>query len=172
MAVGLFSSMEQVILVNAKDEQIGTSEKLAAHKEGKLHRAFSIIVENSKGEMLLQRRALSKYHCGGLWANTCCGHPRPGENLEDAAHRRLREEMGFDCALREVFSYTYNISFENGLTEHEFLHVFVGVSQERAHPNPDEVMEVRRMTIDKVFKELRDHPEKYAYWFHQTMARF
>jgi isopentenyl-diphosphate delta-isomerase len=164
--------MEQVILVNANDEQIGTSEKLLAHKEGKLHRAFSIFVFNHKGELLLQRRALSKYHCGGLWANTVCGHPRPGEKLEDAAHRRLREELGFDCQLIERFHYTYKIPFENGLTEHEFLHVFVGKSDAQPSANPDEVMETSWMNLEEIRRELKISPEKYAYSFHQSMERF
>jgi len=117
---------ELVVLVDENDNEIGVEEKINAHRKGLLHRAFSIFVFNSKNELLLQKRAADKYHSGGLWSNTCCSHPRPGENLKDAAHRRLQEEMGFDCSLREVFSFLYKKSFDNGLTEHELDHVFFG----------------------------------------------
>ena len=163
--------MEHLILVDANDNQIGTAEKVQAHKDGALHRAFSIFVVNSKGEMLLQRRALSKYHCGGLWANTVCGHPRPGEKLEHAVHRRLNEELGFDCPLTKKFSYIYKAAFENGLTEHEFLHVFVGTSDAKPKPDPQEVMDVSWQSPDAVRRDLKKHPEQYAFWFHQSMER-
>lgn len=118
--------MEEVILVNEKDEPIGTMEKLEAHQKGALHRAFSVFLFNPKGELLLQRRALHKYHSAGLWTNTCCSHPRPGEETSAAAHRRLKEEMGMEADLRFMTSFQYRSEFENGLTEHEFDHVFIG----------------------------------------------
>src|SRR4030042_2763439 len=118
--------MEKIILVDENDREIGTEEKLKTHEQGKLHRAFSIFVFNSKGELLLQRRAKGKYHSGGLWTNTCCSHPREGEKLEEAVHRRLKQEMGLDCPLKEAFSFIYKVRFENGLFEHELDHVFIG----------------------------------------------
>ena len=117
--------MEQVVLVNEKDEEIGFEEKLIAHKQGKLHRAFSILVFNSKNELLLQKRNSSKYHSGGLWSNTCCSHPGPGKEIKEVAHRKLKEEMGFDCELREVFSFIYRVQLGT-LFENEYDHVFIG----------------------------------------------
>ena len=124
-----------MILVNERDEPLGSMEKMEAHRKGALHRAFSVFIFNSRGEMLLQQRALKKYHSGGLWTNACCSHPRPGETNEAAALRRLREEMGFDTSLQQIFSFTYRASFNNGLTEHEYDHVFAGIYDEigRAH---------------------------------------
>lgn len=115
---------EMLILVDKNDNQIGTEEKIKTHEEGKLHRAFSVFIFNPKGEMLLQKRAKIKYHSGGLWTNACCSHPRVGEILEEAAHRRLREEMGFDCELKKESSFIYNAKLDRGLTEHEFDYVF------------------------------------------------
>src|SRR4249919_2599143 len=114
---------QEVILVNEQNEAIGTMEKMEAHRKALLHRAFSVFIFNSKGEMLLQQRALNKYHSGGLWTNACCSHPRPGELIEDAATRRLKEELGFETPLKKIFQFTYQASFDNGLTEHEFDHV-------------------------------------------------
>jgi len=119
--------MEQVILVNEQDEQVGIMEKMQAHREGKLHRAFSVFIFNNKREMLLQQRALNKYHSGGLWTNACCSHPKPNESTEAAAKRRLKEELGFETTLEKNFDFTYKADFENGLTEYEFDHVFSGV---------------------------------------------
>lgn len=114
--------MEKVILVNEQDEVLGVMEKMEAHEKALLHRAFSVFIFNDKHELLLQQRAFSKYHSGGLWTNTCCSHPRPGESTEAAAIRRLKEEMGFTANLEKAFSFTYKAHFENGLTEHEFDH--------------------------------------------------
>src|SRR5688572_13811853 len=115
---------QEVILVNEQDEVIGTMEKITAHRKAILHRAFSVFIFNSKGEMLLQQRAFNKYHSGGLWTNACCSHPAPGEHTADAAGRRLQEEMGFSASIQKIFEFTYFSEFENGLTEHEFDHVF------------------------------------------------
>src|SRR5687768_14206462 len=135
-----------VILVNEQDEPVGTMEKLEAHQKGLLHRAFSVFVVNKNGEMLLQQRAQDKYHSGGLWTNTCCSHPLPGENVLDASHRRLMEEMGFDCPLREIFSFTYRAEFDNGLTEHEFDHVFFGEYDGEVIPDTAEVQATRYLS--------------------------
>jgi isopentenyl-diphosphate delta-isomerase len=162
---------ETVILVDTNDKQIGTAEKLQAHKDAQLHRAFSIFIFNKHGDMLLQQRALTKYHCGGLWANAVCGHPRPNETLEAATKRRMREEIGITCPLREQLHYTYKVPFENGLTEHEFLHVFVGTCDESPVPNPAEVAQVEWLSIDKIKEELKTTPKKYAFWFHESMKR-
>lgn len=116
----------QVILVNELDQETGLMEKMEAHEKGLLHRAFSVFIMNDQGDMLLQQRALDKYHSGGLWTNACCSHPLPGEAVEAAAHRRLSEEMGFDCPLRELFQFTYRTEFDNGLIEHEYDHVWTG----------------------------------------------
>lgn len=159
-------SIEHVILVNQHDEPIGTQEKLLAHKQGNLHRAFSVVVFNSKGEMLLQQRAFTKYHTGGLWTNTCCSHPRPGEKTEDAAHRRLQEEMGFDCELTKAFSFIYKVKFDkDDLYEHEFDHVFIGTCDAQPRINPEEVHAFRWISLDDLACEIQDHPENFTYWF-------
>src|ERR1041385_5094319 len=128
---------EQVILVNGADEVLGSAEKISAHENGMLHRAFSIFVFNSMGQLLIQRRAKSKYHSGHLWSNTCCGHPRPNESLPVAAHRRIREEMGFDCLMRPAFSFIYKAQLTHSLLEHEYDHVLIAVSNQEPHPNPN-----------------------------------
>ncbi|MBU7047042.1 MAG: isopentenyl-diphosphate Delta-isomerase [Theionarchaea archaeon] len=155
---------ERVILVDENDKELGSEEKIEAHKTGKLHRAFSIFVFNSKGEMLLQQRALHKYHSGGLWANACCSHPRLGETLEEAVHRRLKEEMGFDCELKEIFSFIYKAKVGT-LTEHELDHVFIGMYDGDVHPDPGEVGGYRWVTIESLRKDVQTHPEAYTEWF-------
>src|ERR1700712_632794 len=127
------------MIVNADGQTTGTMDKMAAHRSGTMHRAFSVFIFNSKGQLLLQQRALDKYHSGGLWTNTCCSHPRLGEFNIDAAHRRLREEMGMDCELTELFQFSYRHEFDNGLIENEYDHVFMGINDELPLPNPAEV---------------------------------
>ena len=161
--------MEYVVLVDEKDKEIGTLEKLQAHMVGKLHRAISVFLFNSKGEFLLQRRALSKYHSAGLWTNTCCSHPRPGEDTADAAKRRLKEEMGMTCELNEVHSFIYRAEFENGLMEHEFDHVFTGVSDLKPIPDSAEVGEWKYISKEELFRDLSVHPEDYTAWFRICM---
>ncbi|MGQ0530652.1 MAG: isopentenyl-diphosphate Delta-isomerase [Panacagrimonas sp.] len=155
---------EEVVLVDARGEPVGVAEKQRAHLDGALHRAFSIFVFNTRGELLMQQRAATKYHSGGLWTNTCCGHPRPGEALADAAHRRLREEMGFDCMLREAFHFTYHAQLDHDLIEHEFDHVFVGRCNARPTPNPQEVGAYVWMSIEALAADLAARPERYTYW--------
>ncbi len=157
--------MEEVILVNELDEQTGTMEKLEAHKKGLLHRAFSVFIFNHKNELLIHQRALGKYHSAGLWTNTCCSHPRPGESNIDAAKRRLLEEMGMKTELNPAFSFLYQKEFENGLTEHELDHVFVGFSNDTPVAEPSEVANWAYVNPDVILKELNDSPEKYTYWF-------
>ena len=132
---------EMVAIVDENDNEIGEEEKIKALREGKLHRAFSIFVFNSKGQMLIQKRAKEKYHSGGLWTNTCCSHPRPGEPIEKAAHRRLKEEMGFDCEIKEIFSFTYRVKFDNNLFENEYDHAFLGKFDGKPMPNSKEVFQ-------------------------------
>jgi len=154
-----------VILVDEHDNPIGTEEKMKAHQEAKLHRAFSIFIFNSSGEMLLQQRAADKYHSAYLWTNACCSHPRPGETVEQAAHRRLREEMGFDTELKKAFHFIYKAKFDHGLTEHELDHVFIGQYDGAIHSNPDEV-EAYKWIDPKLLKEdMEKHPENYTVWF-------
>ena len=158
--------LEEVILVNEFDNPLGVMEKLEAHRKALLHRAFSIFIFNSKGEMLLQRRSPSKYHSGGLWTNACCSHPRPAEDTCQAAKRRLFEELGFNTPLEKIFDFTYRSEFENGLTEHEYDHVYVGYYDQGVYPNLEEVSEYRFLSPQAVNAELAEHPEKYTSWFH------
>jgi isopentenyl-diphosphate delta-isomerase len=153
------------MLVNADGQGIGTMDKMAAHRKGMLHRAFSVFIFNSKGQLLLQQRASDKYHSGGLWTNTCCSHPKLGEITADAAHRRLQEEMGMGCDLTELFQFTYRHEFENGLIENEYDHVFVGISDQQPLPNPAEVADFKYMETDVLIFELAEQPELYTPWF-------
>lgn len=159
------SKVTDVILVNEQDEPIGVMEKMEAHRKGVLHRAFSIFIFNSKGEMLLQQRAQGKYHSGGLWTNTCCSHPLPGEDTLHAATRRLQEEMGFTTLLEKIFDFVYLTEFEHGLTEHEFDHVFIGTFEGRMTPDPMEVKDYCYKSLEEIEATLLSHPQKYTAWF-------
>ena len=163
---------EQVILVNEKDEQIGTMPKLEAHKKGVLHRAFSVFVMNEQGELLLQQRAASKYHSPLLWTNSCCSHQRVGESNIEAGKRRLFEEMGFVTKLKDVVSFIYKAPFDNGLTEHEFDHVLVGSYNEDPIINKDEVNDFKWMTLEEVKVDMELHPELYTEWFKIIFDKF
>jgi isopentenyl-diphosphate Delta-isomerase len=154
-----------VILVNELDEPIGFMEKMEAHRSARLHRAFSVFIFNKKGEMLLQQRALSKYHSGGLWTNACCSHPMPGESVVEAAERRLQEELGFYTSIKKVFDFTYQAQFDNGLTEHEFDHVLVGVYEDEMQLNPEEVAQVAYYPMDYIAQQLNDNQDQYTVWF-------
>lgn len=157
---------EEVILVNEQDEPIGAMEKMEAHKQALLHRAFSVFIFNSKGEMLLQQRADRKYHSGGLWTNACCSHPKPGEDIQAAASRRLYEELGFSTELKKIFDFIYQSPFENGLTEFEFDHVFFGIYNNVISPDADEVQDYCFKPMDEIRSSLASHPAKYTSWFH------
>ncbi len=156
---------ENVILVNERDEQIGVMPKLEAHQKAALHRAFSIFVLNDKNEVMLQQRAANKYHSPLLWTNTCCSHQREGESNVEAGKRRLREEMGFEVALTELFNFIYKAPFENGLTEHELDHVMIGKFSGQPSINPDEVSDWKWMAIDDIKDDLIEHPQRYTVWF-------
>ncbi|RKU13568.1 isopentenyl-diphosphate delta-isomerase [Candidatus Poribacteria bacterium] len=162
---------ERVILVDRMGREIGTEEKLKAHREGKLHRAFSVFVFNSLGELLLQKRSKNKYHSGGLWTNTCCSHPHLSESHHCAARRRLVEEMGFDCELTELFSFIYHAEVENNLFEHELDHVFVGHYDGQPVPNPDEVDDWKWMDINRLRLDVGKNPDHYTYWFKLVLNR-
>jgi isopentenyl-diphosphate delta-isomerase len=156
---------QQVILVNEADDAIGVMGKMEAHQKGVLHRAFSVFIFNSKGRMLLQQRALSKYHGANLWTNTCCSHPYPGERTEEAAQRRLQEEMGFIANIKEIFSFTYKAQVENGLIEHEYDHVFAGEHEGSIESNKNEVAAYSYEEMDEVKQRIQQQPEKFTAWF-------
>lgn len=159
----------ELILVDTQDREIGRMEKLEAHKKGLLHRAFSVFVFNDKGELLLQQRAKGKYHSGGLWTNTCCSHPAPGETIKEAAKHRLQEEMGLQCELLDVFHFIYKAELDNDLIEHELDHVLVGFSNEDPNINPEEAMNFRWMDLTTIQKELQNNPKLYTFWFKEIM---
>jgi len=159
---------ERVILVNEHDVVVGQAEKQAAHRAGALHRAFSVFVQDGAGRVLLQRRALSKYHSGGLWSNTCCGHPRPGEDTRAAAARRLREEMGLECSLEPAGAFVYRAQLGE-LVEHEYDHVFAGRFDGSPAPDPVEVAEWRWVGVEQLEKDLGAFPERYTVWLAQAL---
>lgn len=158
-----------VILVDPNDQEIGVMEKMEAHSKGLLHRAFSIFLFNTKGELLLQKRAEEKYHSPGLWTNTCCSHPIPNEPLEDSIHDRLIFEMGIDASMEELFNFTYKSQFENGLTEHEFDHVFVGITNENPKINPKEVSDFKWIHLKELEKEMKLSEQQFTSWFRILM---
>lgn len=157
------------MLIDENDIQVGTGEKMDVHQKGLLHRAFSILVFNSKGELMLQLRAKNKYHSGGLWTNTCCSHPRPGDEVMPAAHRRLNEEMGFDTKLEEKFSFVYKVNFENRLFEHELDHVLVGYYEGEPRINPEEADGWKWVNFEAVKEDAMDNPQNYTYWFKELL---
>lgn len=162
---------QRVILVDLADRPIGIASKLAVHRDGRLHRAFSVFVFDPRGRLLLQRRASGKYHSGGLWSNTCCGHPGPGEATADAAARRLREEMGFDCALQPAGAIVYRAEVAAGLWEHEYDHLFTGTYKGDPRPDPQEVEDWRWVAIDELSLELRESPASFTAWFEPALRK-
>jgi isopentenyl-diphosphate Delta-isomerase len=157
--------MEHVVLVDEADHETGTMEKMEAHQKGALHRAFSILLFNSKGEILLQKRSPKKYHSGGLWTNTCCSHPLPGEDIRKAAHRKLKQEMGIDFHPKFAFKFIYKAMLDHNLIEHEYDHVLVGQYDGEPQINPDEVEDWRFASMNDVREEIKRTPEEYTYWF-------
>ena len=158
-------SEEKVILVDKNDNQVGLMPKLEAHEKGVLHRAFSVFIFNSKYELLLQKRASSKYHSGGLWTNTCCSHPREGEDILDAANRRLDEEMGIKTSLRKVYDFIYKAELDNQLTEHEFDHVFYGVCDNDPILNKDEAEDFKWVDMETLNNDIIKNEDNYTVWF-------
>ncbi|MXV38181.1 isopentenyl-diphosphate Delta-isomerase [Flavobacteriaceae bacterium Ap0902] len=156
---------DKVVLVNESDDPLGVMEKQEAHIAGVLHRAFSVFIYNDKGELLIQRRAMHKYHSPGLWTNTCCSHPRQGETYEEGAKRRLMEEMGFTTDLEYLFDFVYKADVGQGLTEHELDYVFTGTYNQDPEINPEEVASYQWIKLEDLKKDMTTHPEKYTAWF-------
>lgn len=163
-------AVTEVVLVDEQDRPIGRMEKLQAHREGLLHRAITVYLFNPRGELLLQRRAIDKYHCGGLWSNTCCGHPMPHEQTPAAARRRLFEEMGLYCVLTPIFDLQYCLPLSNGLIEHEFDHVYFGITEHAPRLNPAEAMDFRYQSLSQVQQEILQQPCRFTPWFLLTMG--
>lgn len=163
---------EFVVLIDREDRPIGLMEKQQAHHAGLLHRAFSVFVFNSKGELLIHQRAAEKYHSPKLWTNTCCSHPRENETYEQAAHRRLKEEMGFDCAIEEKFHFIYKAELEPGLFEHELDRVFTGFYEGEMDLNPEEVMDAKWISIEDLKKDMAENPDNYTVWFKIIFAEY
>jgi isopentenyl-diphosphate Delta-isomerase len=157
--------MEEVILVDESDQPLGVMGKMEVHRQALLHRAFSVFIFNSRGEMLLQQRAEEKYHSAGLWTNACCSHPRPGEDTREAALRRLQEELGFTTNLEKLFEFTYRTAYENGLTEFEFDHVFVGTYEQDIFPDRAEVSDYRYQSLPDIEADLLSAPATFTSWF-------
>jgi isopentenyl-diphosphate delta-isomerase len=160
-----------IILVNEDDEQVGIQDKFSVHQLGLLHRAFSVFVFNSKNELLLQRRADDKYHSPGLWTNTCCSHPIPGETTINACHRRLMEEMSLKCELRHAFSFIYQCKFSNGLIENEFDHVYVGYSDNTPVLNKKEAKDWKYININDLEREIELQPDNFTEWLKICLTR-
>jgi len=160
-----------VILVDDQDRKLGVAEKMQAHREGWLHRAFSTFIFNSRGELLLQRRARAKYHSGGLWSNACCGHPLPGEATTPAAQRRLREELGFEVPLEEAFSFVYRATLDHGLTEHEYDHAHVGRFDGVPRPDPSEIEECHWFIPVDLLEDVAANERRYTQWFCLLLPR-
>lgn len=163
---------EQVILVDENDNQIGLMPKLEAHEKAVLHRAFSVFIFNDNNELMLQQRALHKYHSPGLWTNTCCSHQRNGETNLEAGKRRLKEEMGFVTDLKETTSFIYKAPFDNGLTEHELDHIMIGDFNDKPNINPDEVADWKWMSLEAVKADIQLKPNDYTAWFKIIFEKF
>ena len=163
---------QELILVDENDEVIGFGEKMKVHLNADLHRAFSIFVTNSSDELLLQKRAYSKYHSGGLWTNTCCSHPVRGEDQEITIHRRLKEEMGFDCGLEHIFKFIYKATLDNNLTEYEYDYVYLGRYDGIPMPDPEEVSDYKWMHLETLREDLSTYPENYTYWLNHAFELF
>jgi len=162
--------MEQVILVDTNDQPVGAMEKMQAHRQGALHRAFSIMIHNSKGEVLLQKRAQGKYHSGGLWTNACCSHPNPGDEMLAAVQKKLKHEMGMEVLPVFAFKFMYRADVGNGLTEHEYDHVYMGTSDESPEINKHEVQDWKFMDTASLFEDVANRPGVYTPWFRFILA--
>ena len=156
---------DKIVMVDVHDNEVGVIDKLDAHKEPILHRAFSVFIINNKGEMLIQQRAFDKYHSGGLWANACCSHPREGEEVISSAMERMKDEIGVSCPLEELFTFIYMHKFNDNLYEHELDHVLLGVCEGPFKMNKEEVNDLKWISYKELEKDLEKHPDKYASWF-------
>ena len=163
---------EILILVDENDKFLGTEEKMKVHIDGLLHRAFSVMIFNSKGQLLVQRRAKNKYHSAKLWANSCCGHPRLNEDNMKAAQRRLQEELGFSCELLKITELSYSLKLQDGLYEREYTHVFAGIYDGSFELNPNEVSEVKWITPRDLRRESISNPKLYAHWFNLYLTEY
>lgn len=163
---------KELILVNSDDEVVGYAKKLPVHEQGLLHRAFSIMVFNDKNEVLIHKRAVNKYHSGGLWTNACCSHPLKGEPLETTLHHKLQEEMGFDCELAYKYKFIYKAEFSNGLTEHELDYVYEGHYNGAVNPNPDEASAYKWVNLEDVKIDAEQNPQIYTEWFKIILKHF
>lgn len=163
---------KDVVLVDEHDNVLGTMEKLKAHQQGRLHRAFSVIIFNDNNEMLIHQRASDKYHCGGMWTNACCSHPRLSEEPKDAALRRMQEEMGFTTSIEYIGNFIYKTEFENGLIENELDHLFVGRYSGVPTPNPEEVEDFKYIGIDELKIDIENSPQKYTVWFKKIVKNY
>lgn len=170
--MSLIEQEETLILVDEQDNNVGVGPKMQVHLQGALHRAFSVFIFDSQGRLMLQQRASGKYHSGGLWTNSCCGHPRVGESNLQASTRRLYEEMGFTCALSEVDQILYRVDVSNGLVENEYNHTFIGLFDALPALNPQEAEGWQWMTIDDVFKAVEQNPAQFTAWFKAILAHF
>lgn len=162
---------EYILTVDERDRETGYMEKMEVHQKGILHRAFSVMIFNHDGEVLLQKRAKTKYHSPGLWTNSCCSHQREGETLTEAVLRRIRDELGITCNCKETFTFRYRVEFDNGLIEHEIDHVFVGRYDGKIFPNKDEIEEIRWVPLDQLEIEMNEHPEAFTFWFRLLMMQ-
>ncbi|RLM25778.1 isopentenyl-diphosphate delta-isomerase [Brenneria alni] len=163
--------LTEVILVDENDRPTGVMEKQEAHEKGAMHRAITVYIFNSQQQLLLQQRAIAKYHSGGLWSNTCCSHPAPGEDTLQAAHRRLYQEMGLRCSLTPMLTLTYRLPLDNGLIEHEFGHVYFGMTDDTPQADPDEVEGYQYQSLEQIGQRMAASPEVFTSWFRLTFAR-
>lgn len=164
--------MGKILLVDKNDKEIGFEDKAKVHKLGLFHRAFSIFVFNSQGELLIQKRSKNKYHSGNLWSNTCCSHQKQNEHLDDAVHKRLKIEMGLDCELQEFFNFSYKVKLDNGLIENEFDHVFIGVCDSKPKANLKEVSDYKYISLKELKKAIKLNPQDYTVWFKIIIKKY
>jgi len=162
----------EVILVDKDDREAGVMEKMEAHRKGILHRAFSVFIFNDDNQLMLQQRALHKYHSPGLWSNTCCSHPFPEEPVEEAAHRRLQEEMGFDVEVKKAFTFIYKAELDQGMTEHELDHVLIGNYNDEPSINQEEVAAWNWVDLEELIEDMDSNPENYTVWFRIIFKEF
>ena len=163
---------DHIVIVDENDLEIGVGEKLLVHLHGIQHRAFSVFVINAKGQLLLQRRAMDKYHSAGLWTNTCCSHALPNTDIETVVHERIQAEMGFDCPIQWLFKFSYKVGFENGLIENEIDHVYLGFYDGNPLPEPSEVCEWKWLSFAEIVNEIEQKPEDFTYWFRHVFQTF